>query len=175
MSIISSALGRYEPEGNPRDADVVVGHSFGTSTDPESVNRELATMVALYASEENLPTVADRNLVNAMPPKSRDVDLVVEGQVSNTIGQGVGTWGTLLATKQFMEQEGLKSALMIGQAHHIGRIAMQASKLGITSILPKNLPKQFDPESSQRWTRSLGLWLPREILGAAVLKIEGRL
>lgn len=173
MGIVSSALGRYESSGNPDDADVVVGHSFGTLVDVDSVNREIANF-ALRAADGR-PIVADRMLVDAFPHRDKDVDYVAEGPISNSVGQGVGTWGTLLEAKTYMERKGLKVALMIGQAHHIGRVAMQAKKLGIPSIVPANLPNRFDPESEQRWTRSLGMWLPREILGSFILRAQKKL
>ncbi|QQS20119.1 hypothetical protein IPL85_01540 [Candidatus Saccharibacteria bacterium] len=173
MNIIISALGRYEVNGKPDDADVVVGHSFGTLIGEGSANRAIADF-ALQAANGR-PIVADRMLVNAFPNSGEDVDHVVEGPISNGVGQGVGSWGTLVAAKAFMEREGLSSALMVGQAHHIGRVAMQAKRLGIHSIIPANLPNRFDPESEQRWTRSLGMWLPREVVGSLVLRLQNKL
>ncbi len=173
MNIVSSALGRYEEIGNPDDADVIVGHSFGTLVSADSANRAIADF-ALHAAGGR-PIVADRMLVNAFPHSDEDVNYVVEGPISNGIGQGVGSWGTLVEAKAFMEREDLKTALMIGQAHHIGRVAMQAKKLGIPLIVPANLPDRFDPESEQRWTRSLGMWLPREVIGSFVLRVQKKL
>jgi hypothetical protein len=74
-----------------------------------------------------------------------------------------------------MKREDLHTALMVGQAHHIGRVAMQAKKLGIPSVIPANLPDRFDPESGQLWTRSLGMWLPREIIGSFWLRVQKKL
>lgn len=173
MNIVRSALGRYEASGDPETADVVVGHSFGTVTDVNGANGEIARFILRNASGR--PTVADRVLVDAFPGRDEDVDLVVEGSISNAVGVGVGSWGTLVAAKAFMEREGLKTALMVGHAHHIGRVAMQASKLEISSVIPANLPSSFDRESQQRWTRSLGWWLPREVLGSFVLRLEHKL
>ncbi len=173
MNIVKSALGRYEPIGNPQDADVIVGHSFGTMTSEDSTNRAIADF-AMEAAEGR-PIVADRMLVDAFPGKDEDVDFVVEGPISNGVGQGVGSWGTLVEAKAYMEQKDLRAALMVGQANHIGRVVMQAKKLGITSIVPANLPNRFDPQSEQRWTRSMGMWLPREIIGSLVLRAQKKL
>lgn len=173
MNIIRSALGHYEVSGNPSEADCIIGHSFGTSIGETSINRMLSDFIENYA--DGRPIVADRMLVNAFPSRDEDVDCVVEGAISNGAGQGVGSWGTLVEAKAFMEREDLKAALMIGQAHHIGRVVMQAKKLGITSIVPANLPNNFDPESEQRWTRSVGMWLPREIIGSFVLRAQKKL
>ncbi len=173
MNIIRSALGQYEAIGCSKDADVIVGHSFGTLTCEDSANRAIADFAIQAANGR--PIVADRMLVNAFPRGDEDVDHVVEGPISNNIGQGVGSWGTLLGAKAFMEREGLGVALMVGQAHHIGRVARQAKKLGIPSVVPADLPNRFDPESEQRWTRSVGMWLPREIIGSLVLRARQKL
>lgn len=173
MNILKSALGHYEVMGNPDDADVIVGHSFGTLTGEDSANRAIADFATTIA--DGRPIVADRTLVNAFPGQDADVDAIVEGPITNGVGKGVGTWGTLVEAKAFMEHENLKTALMVGQAYHIGRIVMQADKLGISSIVPAGLPDRFDPTSGQPWTRSLGLWLPREVGGSLVLRIQKRL
>ncbi len=173
MNIVSSALGHYEVTGDPHSAEVIIGHSFGTQVGEDSTNRSIANFILQNAGDR--PIVADRTLANAFPGRDEDVDLIVEGAVSNGVGQGVGSWGALVGAKSFMERENLKTALMVGQAHHIGRVVMQAEKLGIASIVPVNLPNRFDPESEQRWTRSLRMWLPREIIGSLVLRVQGRL
>lgn len=173
MNIVSSAFGRYEAVGNPADADLVIGHSFGTMTDEQSVNRALADFI--QESADGRPIVADRTLVDAFPGRDDDVDHIVEGQITNTVGQGVGSWGTLVEAHDFMERADLHRPLMVGQAFHIGRVVMQARRLGIDSIVPADLPRQFEPRSEQPWTRSLGLWLPREILGSLVLRKQGKL
>jgi hypothetical protein len=173
MNIVRSALGYYEPMGDPAEADCIIGHSFGTLIDEKSVNRSLANYILEHANGR--PIAADRMLVDAFPNGDRDVHHVVEGPISNTTGQGVGSWGTLVGSRVFMENREVRKPLMIGQAHHIGRVVMQAKKLGIDSIVPADLPSHFDPHSDQLWTRSLAMWLPREILGSLVLRFQKKL
>lgn len=173
MNIVCSALGHYETIGNPADADVVIGHSFGTSTDEASVNRALADFILQHA--DGRPIVADRTLVDAFPAGGRDVKRIFEGPVSDSLGQGAGSWGALVDAKVYMDGKGLRSALMVAQAHHIGRVVMQAKKLGIESIVLPDLPARFDPSSEQRCTRSLGMWVPREVLGSLVLRSQNKL
>jgi hypothetical protein len=173
MNIVSSAFGHYEVTGDPASADVLIGHSFGTLTDEGSANGSIANFILQNAGDR--PIVADRMLVNAFPDLDAAIDHVAEGPISNGVGQGVGSWGTLVEAKDFMKREGLTTALMVGQAHHIGRVVMQAKKLGIDSIVPAGLPDQFDPDSDQRWTRSLGMWVPREVIGSFVLRAQKKL
>ena len=173
MNIVSSAFGHYEAVGNPAYADCVIGHSFGTLTERGSVNRALAEYILEHGDDR--PVIADRMLVDAFPNRDEDVEKVVEGPISNGRGQGVGTWGTLVEAKAYMEREGLKRPLMVAQAYHIGRVVMQSHKLGMDPIVPSDPPSFFDRDSEQRWTRSLGMWVPREVIGSLVLRAQKKL
>jgi hypothetical protein len=163
----------YEPIGNIGNADCLIGHSFGTSVDSGSVNEQLA--LQMLALEDGRPMVADRTLVNAMLDGEERMAHIVEGDVTNIKAQGVGTWGTLVEAHQYMEESGLERPLMIAQAFHIRRVAKQAAKLGIFSIVPEGLPTDFDKESEQPWTRSAALWIPFNALGSLLLKKRGQL
>jgi hypothetical protein len=173
MNILNAALGHYEVAGDPADADLVIGNSFGTVISDHGVNAHLADFILRNA--EGRAIVADRMLADSFPNGADDVDYVVEGPISNATGHGVGTWGTLVEARAFMTEHDLQRPLMVAQAHHIGRIVMQGKKLGINSIVPADLPAYFDRDSEQLWTRSLGLWVPREVLGSLVLRAQNKL
>ena len=173
MNIVESAFGKYETSGKVADADIIVGNSFGTSIHSESPNAAIARFI--LANEQGRPIVVDRTLANAFP-ESTQLDVVVDGAVSNTVGSIGGSWGILVEAKKYMDEAELIRPLMIAQACHIGRVAMQAEKLGMANIIiPDGLPRNFDKQSEQRWTRSLGLWVPREVIGSFVLRGQGRL
>ncbi len=173
MNIIGAALGSYEITVNSLEADCLVGHSFGTPTESGSVNHALAEQILLQSDER--PVIVDRTLADAFPERDIMVDYIVEGPISNTTGTQGGTWQTLLGARDFMKQEGLSVALMFAQANHIGRVLMQAEKLGIDYVVPENLPRNFDAHSEQWWTRSKSLWVPREVIGSLVLKAQKKL
>jgi hypothetical protein len=171
--ILRSALGHYEVTGNPRDADCIIGHSFGTSLGEGSPNCSLADFILGHA--EKRPIIADRTLADAFPDDSQQVRHVVEGSISTFFGGGVGAWGTLLEAKRIMEDEEWQLALMVAQAHMIGRAAMQADKLGIGFVVPADLPHQFDRGSKQLGTKSELLWVPREVVGSLALRAQEKL
>lgn len=163
----------YEPIGNIAEADCLIGHSFGTSINPGSVNARLAQQMLIH--EAGRPMIADRTLANAMPNGGQCLVHIVEGEVTNLKAQGVGTWGTLVEAQRYMEENGLDSPLMIAQAYHIGRVVRQAAKLGIAAVVPEGLPADFDENSDQIWTRSVALWVPFNALGSLLLKQRGQL
>lgn len=163
----------YKPQGIIEAADCVIGHSFGSSTDEYSVNRKLAErMIALSG---NRPMIADRTLVDALPGGDEAMAHVVEGQRSSLRTEGVGTWGTLIEAKAYMDEHGLDSPLMIAQAFHIQSVVRQAGRLGITSIVPPDLPTDFDKGSEQIWTRSELLWVSFSGLRTLLLTKRGQL
>ena len=180
MNIVESALGHYEPHGLINAADVIVGHSFGTSITPKSPNGRLAAFIERHADGRAI--VADYTLVQAMSDPEI-VDLVVgapedpdaNATVSNTLGTKGGTWGVLLAAQEFMHENNLRHPLQVAQAHHIGRISMQANKLGMRSVIPLGLPHNFDHKSRQWWTWNLAFWMLREVPGAWELRRQGQL
>jgi len=163
MSIVRSALGHYEASGNPAHAQLISGHSFGTQTGEHSVNRALAEKIAAWASERLI--VVDEMLAKAFTRDMPKIHSVIEGEITDTQGNGLGTWGTLERTKRLMDGKGLETALLVAQAHHVGRVAMQAEKLGMHTVVPEGLPQGFEPMSAQWWTRSQSLWVPREVAG----------
>lgn len=96
--------------------------------------------------------------------------------MSNNVGTVGGSWGILVEAKEYMDDNNLSRPMMAAQAYHVGRVAMQARKLGMTDIvIPEGLPRNFDLTSEQPWTRSLGAWVPREIIGSFVLRSQSRL
>ena len=163
----------YEAQGLIEAADCVIGHSFGSSIDSESVNRQLAEQMTDFAGDK--PMIADRTLVDALPNGDELMAHVVEGQRTNMKAEGVGTWGTLVGAKDYMDEHELVAPLMVAQAYHIKRVVRQAAKLGIASIVPEGLPTSFDRQSEQIWTRSALLWVPFNGLGSLLLKKRGQL
>jgi hypothetical protein len=173
----SAVHGQYDIAGPDEiaQADSVIAHSFGTSTDPNSVNGHLGLLAAFWANATQTPLIADHVLVEALPDHAPEPVATTEGEISRTLGGGLGTWGTFLVAQGYMAEHHLARPIIVAQAHHVGRTAMQAVKLGMRPILPTQLPKQFDPESLQPHTRSRQAWIPRELAGALFLKAQGRL
>lgn len=170
----------YEAIGNPAEADCIFGHSFGTSTDSDSVNRQLADYMLEYA--DGRPLIADRNLVDAMPNGDKKVAYVIEGQVTTIVAderkvvvEGLGTYGAWRQGLEYMQGKGLSRPLVVAQAWHVDRAVKQGYKLGIQSIVPEGLPTDFDPQSEQIWTRSALLWVLFNALGSIRLKMRGEL
>ncbi|MET0779241.1 MAG: hypothetical protein ABWY71_00245 [Candidatus Saccharimonadales bacterium] len=173
----------YKAGNNTDRADCLIVHSFGTSTDIESVNHKLAAF-ALHMADGR-PIMADRAIIDSLSKSSDTTAMIAAGEVATHINiegklsgpkiKGDGTWGTLNAAKQYMDAHQLTKPIMVAQAWHATRVAKQATKLGMDSILPKGLPRTFDKHSDQFWTRSIYFWIPVNLLGSILLKRRGQL
>ena len=173
MNILKSAIGHYEPTGKTEDAEVILGHSFGTSIHPKSPNGAIAQYILDHQDGQQI--VVDQTLADAFPSSTR-LDLIVEGEISNTIGSVGGTWSVLIKGKEYMDANELTNALIVAQKLHVGRVAMQAVKAGIENIIvPGDLPAILDIDSEQLFTRSEWLWVPREVLGSYILRLQHKL
>lgn len=169
-----SITGEYNPRRDLEDADCVIGQSFGASDDgPGKVNIALARYI-VDNLDPDLPKILQIEIAEAMPDIN-EVDFIIEGEPSSAIGSELDSWQVLNATSEYMKEEGLNNPILVAQAYHVGRVSMQAATMGMDVIVPEGLPRQFDPDSNQFWTRSRSAWVARELPGLAILKLTGKL
>lgn len=167
-----SLFGFYETTGNPKEADCIMGHSFGTDTSEESVNRQLVDAMKQYANGR--PIIADRMLIQADPEGEEVYAHIIDGQITKMDGQS-GTGRALASAKIYMDERGLTRPLMLAQRYHIDRVVRQAAKLGIRSVVPPGLPGQFDRRSKQVWTKNRLFFIPLNLLAYIKIKMDGEL
>ena len=175
MSGVNAAItGRYEPVGDPLQADCVIAHSFGTETGPGSVNHAIAQL-AIEHTLLGRSLIVDRMLVDDVKVIGLEPDFIAEGPISDIKGGGLGTWGALLLIRAYMDEYELNKPLTVAQAFHASRVAAQSIKLGMEPILPPGLPRNFDFRSKQIWTKNRLLWIPCELVGEQLLRRRGQL
>lgn len=177
MSLLNGAVtGNYERRWHyPERIDCIQVHSFGSDVSAASVNRQLAEYALDEAKAEDLPILADQNAAKAFPEDTKR-PIVVAG----SIGEGIfedrpGTWGALLAMQEIMDENGWKHPELVGHAFHVGRITLQAAKLGMHPRVPAGLPRKFDWRSGQLWTRNRVFWIPYEFIATRKLQRDDQL
>lgn len=163
----------YETQGDLHQADCVVGFSFGTSINPGSVNAQLGSMMLGFANE--LPLIMDRTLADAIPNDSTQKPHIIEGEPTHGLNQGLTTQKIWREAQKYMNNNHLERPLIIAQAYHVSRVIEQGAKLGIQSIVPPDLPTDFDGKSKQFWTRSAHLWLPINAMSRLFLKAHNQI
>lgn len=174
-TLFASVNGKYTARGNPLEADCVIGQSFGAREQgPGYVNELLAEFVVKNCAND-LPLLVQTEIAQALPTEVNPV-LVVEGVPSTKSGGELDSWAVLEQCHEYMQAHNLQRPLLVAQAFHVGRVAVQARKQGINGVIvPQGLPREFDPESLQKWTTSQAEWAKRELPGLVYLAFTGKL
>ncbi len=176
-TITAAVLGNYAPRGNISEADCIIGQSFGArEQEPGYVNELLAAYITSLSARIDVPLLVQQEITSALPQSAPRPALVIEGRPSTSTGSELDSWEVLRQSHNYMKEHGLERPLLVAQAFHIGRVTLQAIKQGMEDpIVPPNLPREFDRESSQLWTRCAALWVPRELAGMIYLKANHKL
>lgn len=178
MNLIrSAATGNYQVIGNPKNADSVIGFSFGArEKEPGLVNDKLAQFVLDRYAKNSMSLIMQHEIADAFPDAIEKPDKIIYGELSTNSGKGLDSYGVLEQASEYMLKNGLERPILVAQAHHIGRAAIQAAMFfGSNIVVPEDLPKDFDPESLQLWTRNKYLWMLREMAGMGYLKYVNKL
>lgn len=171
--------GNYDPRGDINNADCWIGCQWGAQASVfwGLVNEASAAYIARNALR-HVPKLLAPNIARPFKAKygGEEPAYVFRDETSDltTLGRSRGTKSELLQALDYMEKHDLHSPVLIGQANHIGRIALQAENLGINPIVPVGLPEMFDPGSAQPWTQGPIAWAIREAIGVPILRLSNR-
>lgn len=170
---IAAATGKYTKIGNPYEADCVIGQSFGAAEHGPGYVNELLAKYIVENTTEGLPLLLQNEIAAALPEDFPKPALIVEGKPSTAAGDELDTWGVLQQVYAYMKENNLHRPLLVAQAFHIGRVTLQAKTQGMHGlIVPAGLPREFDPNSIQKWTTTQMEWAKREIPGIPILKYK---
>lgn len=156
-------------------ADYVSAHEFAPTKEGfGAVNIALAEYIAEHYA--HLPIFAAERIAGALSEVAPEIEVAGSFKLvsSDGIASRGGTWAEFEQIKS-LNPEYWTAPLLIAQRHHVGRVAMQARRFGMTPAIPGGLPDIFDPLSEQWWCRNPILWAAREIPGAPVLRSRGQL
>lgn len=169
--LIAAATGHYTETGNPQEADCVIGQSFGAAEHGPGYVNELLAQYIVEKTGLKRPLLLQHEIAAALPSGSPKSALIIEGNPSTAAGGELDSWAVLEQAHDYMKEHGLSRPLLVAQAFHVGRVALQAKKQGINGcIVPAGLPREFDPDSTQKWTTSQINWAMRELPGIPYLK-----
>ncbi|HEY8993011.1 MAG TPA: hypothetical protein VIM37_04170 [Candidatus Microsaccharimonas sp.] len=156
-------------------AEYVSAHEFAPTKEGfGAANIALAEYIAQHYS--HLPIFAAQRIAGALKEVAPEIEIAGEFRLDSsdsTASQG-GTWAEFEQVKS-LNPDNWENPLLIAQRHHVGRVAMQARRFGMTPAVPGGLPDMFDPSSEQWWCRNPVAWAVREIPGVPVLRLRGQL
>lgn len=156
-------------------AEFVSAHEFApTAVGYGAVNYALAEYIAEHCS--HLPIYAASRIARALHDVDSTLDVAGEFDLtpSNTRGTRGGTWAEFEQIRS-LNPDNWQYPLLVAQSHHVGRVALQARKFGMTPAVPGGLPYEFDSASEQWWCRNPASWATREMLGVPLLRISERI
>lgn len=176
--VATSPFLAYKP---PRVADRKVdglvvfafGNRIGSAGDLQAgpTNEALAKQVYRFVLQHDVPVYAQTEIATQLAAAGVDdvtsIDAVTapDGTVTYLSTAGVAEQAV---SKARAAGEDLGTVGVVAFADHAVRSVLTARKAGMTNAaVPKGitLPKVYDPQSSQPWTRSRAAYLPTDLIG----------
>lgn len=159
-----------------KDAQAIMALSFGQGRNgaPGLSNEALAQVVAALDGKYNLPIVAQWEIADCIPDRLNDPeDLIVRKHRQE--GQYLDTYEVLMQAKEHCDKYGLKKVIVVAHPDHMPRCAAVAIKLGFEVAIAATAGVPYDQESTQEWTRSAEVFIPREKLATEYYRQKGYL
>ena len=161
--------GRVKPEGNLKDADVIIAPSFGQGeNNPGFSNVDIAGYIFIALMElKNLPLILQWEVASIYSQFLKGLEEKPKLHTVRTHRHWwkyLDTYEVLSQTKQIIEQEEWHHPVLVAHPWHIFRAKKILKKMGIKPIIPSDLGIiSFDSESTQWWTRNWFFWMIREV------------
>lgn len=169
--------GDYPLKGRLEDADCVLGLSFGyrgkgKHIEPGLSNQDLAAVA--YSQYDKLPKILQFEIADAY------ADMGGKGTVlpirkHRKKGKYLDTREVVAQAKELMRQRGWKTAILLAHPHHMSRVQLVCDRLKLDWVAVEGLKGavEFDPKSTQKWTRSLDQWRGYEPQALAYYQAKG--
>ncbi len=182
--IAAGVTGKYSTQGKLSDADCVIGFSFGyrgkdNAREPGLSNQDLANTAIQHYSK--LPKIFQSEITDAYTasggPKAQEIHTIATRKsTSRTLAaHDLDTREVAVQAKAIMERQGYKTAVLLAHPYHMPRVELVCSKLGIAWVATPDERGaiDFDPLSSQKWTRDLDSWRGYEPLAMTYYRLKG--
>jgi len=146
-----------------KKAQIIIALSFGQGANgkPGLSNEALAEVVVELDDKYGLPIVAQWEIADCIPERMKnEKDLVVRKHRQE--GQYLDTYEVLAQAKEHCDKFGFKKAIVVAHPDHAPRCTAVAVKLGFDVTIANTANVPYDPESTQEWTRSKEVFVPRE-------------
>ena len=156
LHIIIITIDGLWDEVGPADVGVVLGNKIEEDGQPSKrLQSRLDKAVALYQQGYFKQIIVSGGLGKegfdeAVVMKKYLVDHQIPSEIITVDSQGLNTALTAQNAKKFLDQQNLKSALVISNYYHISRTKLAFAKVGINSIYSAH--SDFGPELREPYT-----------------------
>lgn len=171
--------GDYKVQGDLKDADCVIGFSFGyrgkgRHIEPGLSNQDLANVAIRHYG--SLPKILQWEIGDAYLQQNKGSHPpIVRISKHRQKGKYLDTREVAVQAKEAMRQRGYKRAVLLAHPYHMPRVQAACSKVGIDWVATADLKGavEFDPQSTQKWTRNVEAWRGYEPLAMSFYRMKG--
>jgi hypothetical protein len=155
-------------------AQAVVAFAFGfrrngSVREPGASNRQLATLAR--DTHPLLPLFAEADVFRALPDLDRELECIPTARGPAR----TGTRAVARGAATLCQARGIRRVAVIAHPAHRLRAEMDCRREGLVVIPAADAPIDYDPASSQWWTRRPELWWIREAPLRLILATRDRL
>lgn len=176
--ILRAWTGNYGSVGKIGQADCLLGFSFGyrgkgTGITPGLSNQDLANTTLLHFA--NLPKIMQFEIAEAYcAAGAPDCKAVVRISKHRRPGKYLDTYEVACQAQELMKQHGYKRPALLAHPNHLPRAEAVCRRLGIECVVTDAMKGavEFDPQSTQKWTRSLEQWRGYEPLAMTYYRLK---
>jgi hypothetical protein len=172
----SPFLSYKSPRVPARDVDSIVAFSFGNRVAPDGAitagptNEALAATIEKFVKKHPVPVFAQQEIARILQAdgvkRVTSIDPVVgpDGQLVYLSTAGAATAMVQRAAAAGVD---LGTVGVMGFADHVVRCVLTARGAAMDAAVPSGvvLPKTYDPQSGQPWTRDRAAYLPVDLIG----------
>jgi hypothetical protein len=156
------------------EVDAIFCQSFGLREDgPGTSNQALAEAIIKIHGELSKPPklIIQKNCADAFPEGFKIDKIILE---HSNPGKYLDSYEVSRQCAEYCFRNGIKKLLVFAHPDHLWRVRKTIEKfefdcLGVTSPVP------YDKKSSQIWTRSKWLFLPREMIVNLIYFLTGKI
>lgn len=137
--------------------------SFGLRKDGPGISNE-ALAAAITRIREDFPCppqlIIQKDTADAFPQEVK-IDKIISGH--QAAGKYLDSYEVSRQCAEYCREKRIKNLLVFAHPHHIWRVKKVTEKFGLNCLIA-SIPVPYDKKSSQIWTRSKWLFIPREII-----------
>ncbi len=171
--------GQYQTKGSIKNADCVIGLSFGyrgkrKHITPGLSNQDLANVAIHHLSD--LPMIFQFEIADAYKNAGgKNAGSIIRITKHRQPYKYLDTREVLAQAKEVMDKHGWKTAVLLAHPYHMPRVQMACDRLGISWVttVDERGAVEFDPQSTQKWTRSVDQWRGYEPLAMTFYRMKG--
>ena len=171
--------GKYKTKGKADQADCLIAFSFGyrgkrKKIQPGLSNQDLANIA--LKNYAKLPKIMQFEVADAYnESEGEGAGKILRITKHSKRGMYLDTREVAVQTKKLMDEHGWKKALILAHPYHMPRVQLVCTRAGIDWVAEPDErgAVEFDPLSTQKWTRNLDNWRGYEPLALMFYRLKG--